>query len=187
MDLYPIAFFIHMMGLISVFGGQIILQHGGARLRAASDWHDVRQWLGLLSIVRGMSLGGTVMLFLSGLYMAWNRWTFAMPWVSIGLAVVIVFPIIGARVIGAGFARIGKEAAGAQGPLDDASRARLLAPQLWAPAFAMNFALVGVVWLMGAKPGWIGSVAIPVVAAAIGAFIGANVARRAPARPAASR
>lgn len=181
MDLYLIAFFIHMMGLISVFGSQIVLQHGGTRLRAASDWHDVRRWLGLLGVVRGMALGGTVMLFLSGLYMTWSRWTFSSPWVSIGLAVVIVFPILGARVIGAGFDRIGKEAAGAQGPLDDASRARLLAPQLWASAFAMNFALVGVVWLMTLKPGWIGSIAIPVAAAAIGAFIGTSVARRPPA------
>ena len=178
MDLYPIAFLIHMMGLISVLGGQILHQHLGDRLRAASDWQDVRLWLGLLSVLRGMSLGGTVMLFLSGLYMVWDRWTFSLPWISIGFAVVIVFPIIGARVIGAGFARIGKEAASAQGPLDDASRARLLAPQLWIPAFAMNFALMGVVWLMGAKPGWIGSIAIPVAAAALGAFIGAKVTRR---------
>lgn len=178
MDLYALAFFIHMMGLISVFGAQVVLQQGGARLRAASDWHDVRLWLGLLGVVRGMSLAGTVMLFLSGLYMTWNRWAFSMPWVSIGFLVVIVFPIIGARVVGAGFARIGKEAAGAQGPVDDASRARLLDPGLWVPAFVMNFALMGVVWVMGAKPGWLGSVAIPVAAAAIGAFLGANVTRR---------
>ena len=36
MSLYTIALFVHMIGLIALFGGLVILQQGGARLRTAT-------------------------------------------------------------------------------------------------------------------------------------------------------
>ena len=58
MNLYAIALFVHMIGLIALFGGLVIVQDGGSRLRAATTWKEARTWLELLRPVRNSSSPG---------------------------------------------------------------------------------------------------------------------------------
>ena len=51
--------------------------------------------------------------------------------------------------------------------------------------FGMNFAVLGVVWVMTVKPDWAGAAGIPVVLAIIGALVGTSFrgARRPATEP----
>ena len=40
MNLYTISLFVHMMGLIALFGAFILLQNSGRRLRSATRWSE---------------------------------------------------------------------------------------------------------------------------------------------------
>ena len=172
MDWYLVAFFVHMIGVIGVFGGQILLQHTGAKLRLANTWQEVRLWMGLVTSGPMMMTGGSVLLLLSGLYMTWNRWSFSTPWASIGILVVIAFPILGIAHSKPRFEAIGREAAQSEGPLSAEGRAKIQSPDLWMLPMAMGFAVMGLVAMMVFKPGWLGSVLTMLAFGVVGAWIG---------------
>jgi len=171
MSLYTIALFVHMIGLIALFGGLVILQQGGARLRTATAWQEARTWLQLLRTVPGMFIGGSVFLLASGLYMTTARWTPRTPWVVVPM-VIVVFVIVEAVVVGRSLARIGRASSEREGTISEKARMLLWAPALWSSAFAMNGATLGALWLMTTKPGWAVSIGVPLVLAALGSLIG---------------
>jgi len=182
MNGYGIAMFVHMIGLIALFGGLVIVHHGGTRLRAASTWEDARTWLGLLRPIRGMFIAGGVFLLASGMYMARVEWSFGTPWVVVGTIVVLLFLATGALVSGRIFARIGRASAQAKGPISDEARALIRSPLLWSSTFGMNGGALGMVWLMTTKPGWTGSIGIPLAATVLGSLIGLGMTRSGRAR-----
>src|SRR5206468_12567736 len=131
MNAYAIAMFVHMIGLIALFGGLVIIHHGGVRLRAAGTWQEARTWLDLLRPTRNMFIAGAVFLLGSGMFMARAQWTMRMPWIVVGMIVVLMFLATGALVSGRIFARIARAAAQAQGPISDEARALIHSPLLW--------------------------------------------------------
>ena len=182
MNAYAIAMFVHMIGLIALFGGLVIIHHGGVRLRAAGTWQEARTWLDLLRPTRNMFIAGAVFLLGSGMFMARAQWTMRMPWIVVGMIVVLMFLATGALVSGRIFARIARAAAQAQGPISDEARALIHSPLLWSSVFGMNGGALGMVWLMTTKPGWTGSIGIPLAATVLGSLIGLGMTRSGRAR-----
>ena len=180
MTLFSIMLFIHILGVVSLFGGIIVLQQAGARLRTATTWPEARPWLSMLRSTRGMFGSGSGMLLVTGLYMTHAQWTFATPWVSVAIATVLLLMIAGPLVTGPAFARIGRAGAGQDGPIAPAVRAQIASPALWGPATAMNGAAVAMVWLMTNKPGWTGSITIAVTLAVLGGVLGVLASRSRP-------
>ena len=176
MNPYTIALFVHLIGLIALFGGLVILQQGGARLRAATTWQEARNWLELLFPVRNMFIAGSVFLLASGLYMTNARWTPRTPWVVVPM-VIVVFVIIEAVVMGRGLARISRASNEHEGSISEEARTLLTSPALWSPAYGTNGATLGALWLMTTKPGWVASIGVPLVLAAVGSLIGWAVTR----------
>jgi hypothetical protein len=62
MSLYSLALFIHLLGLIAVFGAFVLLQNAGRRLRGVTTWQEARPWLDLLRSINGMVAGGLIMM-----------------------------------------------------------------------------------------------------------------------------
>ena len=188
---YNLALFIHFIGLISVFGGFVIVARAGSRLRAASDMDQVRTWLALLTTTGPMFGAGYGMLLLSGIYMTATRWRGAHPWLVVAVLSLLVIWIVGGVIVGR-HVRAMNVAAAAE---TRASVSRELAvqianPSLWRTVGALNGIAMGVVLIMTVKPGWLGSLAVALIAAGIGAALGAATTRRdrrpAPVEPRAA-
>jgi hypothetical protein len=178
MNLYTVSLFVHMIGLISLFGGFVLLQNSGRRLRAATTWEDARPWLDLLQPISGMLLGGGVLVLASGLSMARQQWTYATPWVVVGMIAALLAISVGPLAIGRRLLAIRRVAGNSRGVLSPEGRAMLSSASLWSSIFAMNGLMIGVVWLMSTKPGWTASIAIPLTLAVIGAAIGVRLGGR---------
>jgi uncharacterized membrane protein SirB2 len=177
MNLYTVSLFVHMIGLISMFGALVMLQHGGRRLRASTTWQEAGTWSALLSPVPSMFLAGGVFLLASGLYMTHEQWTYSTPWVVVAMVSVVLFLILGAVLMAPRFARIRKTASELRGAMSEDGRAQVTAPALWSTIFAMNGGALGIVWLMSTKPGWAGSIGIPIALMVVGALMGVGVKR----------
>ena len=185
--LYPIAFSIHMLGLINLFGAMVVLQQVGARLRGAATWEDARTFLSLMMPALPMLGIASLLIILSGLYMAHARWSMHAPWVVVALVTVVIFSGAGPMTVGRTLKGFLAQASGKSGPLPDATRMELVSPRLWSTVFFLNFGALGIIWLMAAKTGWVGSIGVVLGMCAIGTLIGNAVARRTATRGTGTR
>lgn len=178
MALYDVAVFVHIMGVVSLFGGLILFQHAGARLRGARTWEDARLCLSLLGVVPGMMFGGPLFLLVSGLYMAKARWTFEAPWVVVGTLAVLAALVIGGVVMMPAVRRLQRTADERVGPVSEAERSLITSSAMWPAMFLVNGVALGMVWVMSTKPGWAVSAGSPLVLGAIGFVAGMSIKRR---------
>ena len=132
---YNLALFVHLLGVVTLFGGITIIQWGGARLRAADTIDEVRLWLGLLRMTGGMFPAAFLLLLVTGLYMASEAWTFETPWVAVSIAGLLVLPILGRGILGRQMASIGRASAQVEpGPVPPEIRQLISAPAGWQAA-----------------------------------------------------
>jgi uncharacterized membrane protein len=144
MNLYGIALFVHILGLIALFSGLVILQRGGVRLRTAATWEEARVWLGLMRPIGGMFFAGTLLLFVTGMYMTHLEWSTSTPWLVVAEVVVVAFAIVGG-IVARSLTRMRRVARRHAGEISVDDRNVLRAPALWATVFAMNEGAMGVV------------------------------------------
>jgi hypothetical protein len=178
MPWYELLKIVHFLGLIALFGCFVIYPRAGSRVRAATTMDEVRGWLGMLELTRGMFHGGAGMLLLSGIGMAAMRWRAPVPFVAVGmitlLAMWIVFAVSGNRHLRAIRAAVGDST----GPVPSDLSRTILNPRPWATMLALNIVALGVLFEMTLKLGWAGAVALVVGSAILGAVIGGAVVRR---------
>ena len=179
MDLYGIALFIHILGVISLFGAFVLLQRVGAQVRSAQTSEQLQLLMGILRSLGQMFTTATVFLLASGLYMTARVWTFTTSWVVVGIATILMIMIVGSAIPGKRLEAIGAAAGSAPpGPLSDELRQKVRDPQLWMVATMNSTAAMGVIWLMTNKPGWVWSIVVVVVLGAAGAFGGRSMATK---------
>ena len=180
MDLYGLALFIHILGVITLFGAFVLIQRTGNQLRAAESVEDIRLWMRILQPVRQMFASSSIFLLLTGLYMTWDAWDWDTPWVVVGIATVVMIMGLGNTLAGPSLRRIGMTAGKAQpGPVTDELRAAVREPKLWTVLSANNAAALAAIWIMTNKPGWVASIVIVGVVTVVGAFVGRAMAARA--------
>jgi hypothetical protein len=178
MNGYDVALFLHLLGVTMLFGGIALQQSAGARLRRATTFGEVRQWLGFVRPAgRVLPIAGVVILA-SGLYMTSQEWTIRTPWIAVGFLTLLGMVVTGATVLRAGYARLGRAVGGLDGDLTAPVRRLATSPGLWAALTSINGAAIGVLWLMSNKPRWPASLGVAVGSAVLGAAIGAAMARR---------
>jgi len=176
---YNIALFIHFVGLISVFGGFVIVARAAPRLRAATDIEQVRTWLALLTTTGPMFGAGYGMLGLSGIYMTAVRWRAAHPWLIVAMVSLLAFFIVGGAIIGRRVRAMNEAAAATRGSISGELALQIADSSLWRTVGALNGLAMGVVFVMTVKPGWLASISVAVIAAVTGALVGVATARRA--------
>ena len=186
MDLYGLALFIHILGVITLFSAFVLVQRVGIQLRAAETVDDVRLWMRILMPVKNMFASASILLLLTGLFMTWRAWTWETPWVVVGIATVVALMGLGNTLAGPSLRKIGMTAGKAQpGPIPQELRAALHEPKLWIVMNGNNAAALGAIWIMTNKPGLLASIAIVVGLWIGGAAIGSALAKKAPAPAAA--
>ncbi|MDQ3752244.1 MAG: DUF2269 domain-containing protein, partial [Actinomycetota bacterium] len=170
--------FVHLLGVVTLFGAITIIQWGGARLRGAATIEQVRLWVGFLRTTERMFPAATLLLLASGVYMTTEAWTFETPWIAVSIAGLLVMPLLGARVVGRQMSAIARSVAGAEGVEVPSEVKRLIAtPAGWQAAFALNGIALGILWVMAIKPGLIHSIVVVLGLGFLGAMAGYLVTR----------
>src|SRR5215208_5675718 len=99
MRAYAIAMFVHVLGIIALFGGFAMQHRAGARLRQAARHDEARPWAELLVATRTMVPSGAVMLLASGGYLAATRFPGMPPWLAVAAVVVLCIGVAALAVV----------------------------------------------------------------------------------------
>ncbi|MGH7564324.1 MAG: DUF2269 family protein [Gemmatimonadota bacterium] len=178
MRLYDIALFVHMLGLIALFGAFVVSVGAGARLRSATDMEQIRTWLGLLESTGPMFPAGLGLLLLSGLYMMMDSWRALYPWIAVALVGLILIGVLGGVVVGRRLRALSAATAESGGTVSEDLSRRIAEPLTWTMMAALNGLALGIVWVMSTKPGWAGSIIAVALATVLGAALGSISVRR---------
>ncbi|HEY8492130.1 MAG TPA: DUF2269 family protein [Dehalococcoidia bacterium] len=182
MTLYEIVLFLHVMGAIGLFMGVAIVLTAMARMRRSESVAQVREWSGLADLSDKLLPVASLVLLLSGIYMATDFEFWGDGWVDVSMALLLVMIVLGPAVNARRLGTISREAKDApDGPVQGALRARILDPVLWTTVQTMSVVAVGIVFLMTVKPGIAGSLVTLVVALALGLASSIPAWRRAAA------
>lgn len=176
---YLIAFFVHMVGLVNLVGGFILFNQASVHYRRATTWEAARSFLTMVQAAPAMLIVGTILLLLSGAYMAGTRWGMNAPWVTVGMAVTLLALAISIFVLLPGLRKLRAVCMGKDGVIAPRDKPATVVSPVWAFGAVVNGLTIGVAWLMVVKPGWIYSIVLPLALGAIGGFVSFMLARAA--------
>jgi hypothetical protein len=153
------------------------------RAGAASTTEEANLWLRGSVVTTRLLPVGSLLLLLSGVYLAWDRWGLGTGWLEVSAVTLVLIMIAGGSVAGPRTRAVGMavEQAG-NGPMSDSIRKRLADPVLWTTEQAIAGAVVGVVFLMEIKPALPASITAIIVAVTVGAAT-ARIFRSRAAQP----
>jgi hypothetical protein len=178
MTAYTVALFIHLLGVIALFGAFVLLQRAGPRLRGAQTVEQARTWVELARTTTPMIVSGAVMLLVTGMFMIGTTWGTLTPWAAVALAGLAMMATLHVLVNRHHFALVSAAVTAAPAGPPPASLARLIsAPAPWAILFANNGMALASLWLMATKPDWLGAIVPMLALALVGGAVGYAVVR----------
>lgn len=168
MNLYGVVLFVHILGAFGLIAALAIESVALAGLQAAQTAEQAHPWLGVYRVLRILAPVSIVALLLAGLDLmasagGWRAWIVG------GLVGLLLVGVIGGLVNGTRMARLGPAVTRASGPLSEAIRRMLHDPVLLLSSRVRIGLVLGVLFLMSAKPDALGSTAALVVGALAGA------------------
>lgn len=171
--MYQIALFIHIVGVICLMGGRTLMHAGFVVMSRARTMERMRDWAGIYGgLIRVMPVFALAIL-LAGLYMAWTRWTFSIPWIDASLGVFLVVIIVSSTVLRRNFVALSREVMAAPSEsIPPSLAARIRGRAMWVAEYGVSGLLLGIVFLMTVKPDLTGSVVALSVALLAGWLVG---------------
>jgi hypothetical protein len=173
MPWYNLLLVVHFLGVVAVVGCLMFYARAGGRLRGSVSAAEMPAWITMLGWATRLVGGGAALLLASGLGLAALRWRAPAAFTTVGLVTIVV---VGATMgaVGRGQLRPLRGAADA----GDAALMRRVVEQRgpWIAIAACNGAVIGALFVMTLKPGWLPSIAIAGGAAVAGAAIMASPA-----------
>jgi hypothetical protein len=165
MNLYLLVLFLHIIGAVLLFTGLgmegIILK----RLNMATTSEQLLSWGPSMKLLPAVFGSAAVLLLLSGIYMVAETWGWT-AWVIIGLLLLIV--LSGAGSMG------GKKIAGVlkslkgNEPLTTEIKEKLSLPFLIRSYKIRASVVLGIIFIMTIKTGWLESIAAIIIAFVVG-------------------
>ena len=148
---YNLIKYVHVICAIIWVGGAFYTQLLAVRAGRSTDPTDLPK-LGQTAGELGMKvfLPASILLFIAGLILVIQKWSFSSFWVSISMLLWLTSVLVGALYLGPTGAKVGKIFA-AEGPASVAGRATLARIFLVSRLELVSFAVI--VFLMVAKPG----------------------------------
>jgi hypothetical protein len=178
------SLFLHVLSAAGLIAGGLIQVVAGTRVRAAATGRELASWVGFARSAGLLIVGAAVMSVLTGGHLAGAVWGgdaggFANPFITLGLAGLLLLGPIGPMVGGARLRRLA-EAADEVGdrPLTASLTDAAQSPALWGPVHSLVGVGVGLVALMVYKPGWVAGAGLLLVTFALGWIAGAAASRR---------
>jgi len=175
---YNVALYFHILGAFGLIAAITVEAIGLRGLRGATRRDDALMWLGISrGIVMRLAPASLGLILVSGLYMMATTWG-PRGWILAALASLVLVAIVGAFGTGMRMARIGPAVGRLEGPLPDELRSKLRDPILLTSLWVRSAIVLGIALLMTLKPAGLTSLAIIVLAVAIGLLAGQLAARR---------
>lgn len=174
MNLYTMALFVHVVGVVGVFAGMGVWLFGLVALGRMRRVEPVRA---IAEVV--MAAGNLVVISLfplgaGGFYMAFTAWSLDAIWIVVATVSFVLLAPVGALLIDPRVRAITTQAREApDGPLPAALAARTHDPILGIGLSIYIAVLLGIVFLMTTKPGLTSSFVAMAVAVALGLVCGA--------------
>ncbi|HEY7832782.1 MAG TPA: DUF2269 family protein [Ktedonobacterales bacterium] len=169
MNLYTLALFVHVLGVIGIFAGLGVWLFGLAALGRMQHVEQVRAIAGVVTAAGYLVVGSLLPLGVGGFYMALTTWGLRATWIIVATVSFILLAPAGAVVIDPRVRAIGLQARAApDGPLPAELAKRTHDPILGIGLHVYIAVLLGIVYLMTTKPALAPSIVAMVVAVAIG-------------------
>ncbi len=166
---YYLALFLHVLGAFGLIAALTFEAIGLRGLRRAVRREDALIWLGLSRVVQRLAPTSLGLIIVTGFYMMVASWG-ARGWILVALASLVAFGTIGGLLTGVRMARLGPAVGRASGTLSDEVRGALRDPILLTSLRVRLSIVIGIAFLMSVKPSLAVSLAVVVLAAAIGLF-----------------
>lgn len=160
------SLFLHVLAAIGIVGGGLVQVLAGARVRGATTGRELVAWAGFTRGAGLLIAGAAFLSLLTGGHLAGAVWGgeaggFSNPFITLGVAGLLLLAPVGPMVGGARLRRL-TEAAEAVGDAEAPAqlRAEAQAASLWGPVHSLVGVGVGLVALMVYKPGWLAGVLV---------------------------
>lgn len=166
--LYPYALSLHVLGamaLVAFYGIEWVVL---SRLRQVTTAKRALEALAPFGAGRMLISISMPLILVSGLYMTWAAWDWIASWIVTGFAAMILLGALGGSVTG-------KHIRGLVASQGADLAVRL--PSMWSSFVIRVTVLAGLVFLMCAKPGLVGSVATMAISLAAGKWFAGRAPR----------
>jgi len=177
---YSTALYVHLLAVAGAFFCMGMMLVSMLQVHAATRVSDALRFAATTEKTAKIMPLATVLLLLTGGYMAHDRWSWSAAWVDLSLAGLLIVTFFGAGVLGSRERGLHKALSAAQSEnLDGALEAQVRSPFLVAGS-GLNAGLVcAVMYVMVAKPDWAGGIVALVLGAIAGYAVFSSTARRA--------
>lgn len=173
MNLYTLALFVHVVGVVGVFAGMGVWLFGLAALGRMRRVEPVRAIAEAVTAAGYLVVASLFPLGAGGFYMALTAWGLRATWIVVATVSFVLLAPAGAFLIDPRVRAIARQAREApDGPLPAALAARMHDPILVAGLYVYLAVLLGIVFLMTTKPALITSMVAMAVAVASGLVCG---------------
>ncbi len=154
MDIYHIALFLHVSGVIGLFIGLGIQWLGATILRKVNRVEQARGLIRLITIAEPIGTVSALLTVASGLYMALTAWGILTGWILVALASIVVFIPPAILLVIKPHMRAIKAAIQEEpdGSISTGLSKRINDPVLGTALQTMAALLLGIVFLMTNKP-----------------------------------
>lgn len=181
MSLHAILLYVHVIGAIGYSAGALISMLGLSSLRRARSVEEVRSLLELLELtglVSGISLLFTIA---AGLYMTVTIWGWQTGWINVALGSLVLLLAMGVLMGRRRHTIAGLAKEMPDGLLPKSLEQRIYDPWMGLGVYMLVTLVLGIVYLMTAKPALGGSLLVMGVAVILGLVVslpGWSTARR---------
>jgi|SRR5579884_1543820 len=170
MSLYGVVLFLHILAAVGIVGGSCAEHYVHARMRRARTVEALREWTVTARTISWLMPLFALTLLLCGIYMTFAHWSWQQPWILVSLVLLVAISAGAPLALGPTERTVGRAAAAGE-PLP-AIIGLLDAPLSSIAGSVFTAEALAIVLLMAAKPDLVPTLAIVVVAAAIGAVLG---------------
>lgn len=172
MSLYTIALFLHVSGAIGACVSLGIWLFGLSALRRAQRVEQVRAIAWLIIIVDPLMVLSVLLIGLAGFRMALSTWGLQTGWIAVAIFSFVLMAPIGPFVLSTRMRAIFKKAGEVpDGPLPADLDQQTHDPILVLAAYTLATILLGIVFLMTAKPPLFTSILVMSIALSLGLII----------------
>ena len=184
---YQLTLFFHLVGVFLLFGAITVENLTGKRLRSATTVQDARATSRTFALAVKLFPISSIIILLSGGYLAHLNWGFHAPFVVLGLALLIIVGAAAPALHGRRLRALGAELEKApDGPITSTLAQAACSAGIWIPSYASTGIAAAIAYLMVMKPGWTDGIVVAVAVPVVMGIIGASVAKRASAGVAAA-
>jgi hypothetical protein len=172
--------FVHLLAAATLFGAMAIAHLALHRLRAAGTSQEARLWLGVLGRVKLVMPVAGVVLLVAGAELARVDGALSSGWVITAAVGVVVALVLGATVNAAWARRVGAALVWLpDGPLPGPALEAIARPSIMVSSRVSVGLVLGILFLMAARPGAVISALIVPAGALLGALSAWPLTRRA--------